>query len=171
MYSSKKDLLSPSTRPTLRVAFHLLFKQNLVLGLTCTRLRCLSWPGFVATRLGRPFPSAGVWSAAGGHRGMRPGRWELGILGNMEGRHRNKPCFIQNVSQDNPEILMGQGERAARVLLAAENPYWSSCPTFPPKSLPPWKQQSQQTFWHHRNHLVQGWSKVCAAQIWASSSA
>lgn len=37
----------------------------------------------------------------------------------------------------------------------------------PLKSLPPWMQQSQQTFWNHQNCLVQGWSKVCAPQLWA----
>lgn len=169
MCSSRKDLPSLSTSPPLSAAFYLLFKENPALGLTCIRPRCFSTSLFVAMSLGMPFPSAGVWAMLL----LGTEEWNHRVrFGNTEGRHRNKPCFIHYVSWDHPEVLMRTGWVSCQRGPGSRKSLWEQLPCFSsPKSLPPWKQQSQQTFWHHQNDLVQGWSKVCVAQIWASSSA
>lgn len=53
--------------------------------------------------LGMPFRSAGVQTVLlvgmeEQNQGVR--------FGNTEGRRRNKPCFVQKVSGDHPEVLM-----------------------------------------------------------------
>ena len=168
MCSSRRDLLSPSTRPPLSAAFYHLFKQNPVLGLTCIRPRCLSRSIFIAMSLGMPFPNAGVWAALL----VGTEEWNQGVrFGNTEGRHRNTPCFIQYASWDHPEVLMWTGrvswQRASgsRKSLLEQLPYFS---TQVPSAL---EAAVSANFLAPSKWFISGWSKVCAAQIWASSSA
>lgn len=95
--------------------------------------------------------------------------WNQGVRsGHTEDRH--KTCFIQHISP-NPQVLTWTGwlscqhASGSRKFLLEQLPCFSTL-----KFLPPWMQQSQQTFWNHQNYLVQGWSKVCAPQLWISSS-
>lgn len=131
MCSSRKDLPPLSTSPPLSAAFYLLFKENPALGLTCIRPRCFSRSLFVAMSLGMPFPSAGVWAMLP----LGTEEWNHRVRsGNTEGRHRNKPCLPTTSPETIQKSSCGQGEWAASVVLAAENPYGSSCPAFLPPS-------------------------------------
>lgn len=106
-----------------------------------------------------PFPCAGVWDVLL----MGTEGWNRGEIWPHRGQTQTQNLFYPaHLSRPSSS----HRDRLTELFLLEQLPCF-----LPLKSLPPWMQQSQQTFWNHQNYLVQGWSKVHAPQLWASSSA
>lgn len=134
VHSLRRNLLSLPKGLPLCAAFYLLSRQNPVLDLNCIRQM------LVKTNIHSPEPWDGFLScwymncAPGGHRGTETRKWQQGILGDTEGRHRNKPNFICYVPRDHPEVPTGTGWMSCQHTSGSRKSWVGQLPCFLPRA-------------------------------------